>query len=228
MMQNEREAVQGRDGIGKQCRDGRGGQVLGITGGAGAGKSLLLNHLRETYGANVIVCDRVAEELQAPGGPCCGPMIALLGDDVVREDGTFDRAKIAAMVFHDEKMLRDLNAIVHPAVMEEVKRRIALSEGRLTVIESALLLEAGYREICDEVWYVYARDDIRAARLAAGRGYTKERIRAVFAAQKDDAFYREQCDYVIDNTDGPDSMYEQADRGLREHGFMYDRQREQW
>jgi len=202
-------------------------RILGITGGVGAGKSMILAYLQEHYGACVISCDQVAADLQKPEGACYGPMLQLLGEEVLRPDKTFDRAAIAARVFADEELLSRINGIVHPLVYREVREMIRQAGDRLVVIESALLLETGYRDICDEIWYVFALEEIRKQRLKKDRGYSDERIRSVMQSQKDERYFRSGCDYVIDNSLDPDFAYRQIDRGLSEHGFMYDRQREQ-
>ena len=201
--------------------------VLGITGGVGAGKSSVLACLQSDHGAVVIECDRVAARLQSPGGSCYGPMLELFPDVSRGPDGALDRSQIAARVFADPALLSKLNALVHPLVKEEVIRVIGQNPDRLVAVEAALLLEADYGDICDEIWYIFAREDIRADRLAKSRGYTAERIRAVMASQKDDAFYRSRCDYVIDNSRGLSDTQQQISKGLTEHGFMYDRQWQQ-
>ena len=202
-------------------------RVLGITGGVGAGKSMILAYLQEKYDACVISCDQVGAELQRPGGACYRPMLELLGEDVLRPDKTFDRAAVAARVFADEELLRQINGIVHPMVYQEVTERIRQAGDRLVVIESALLLDAGNRDICDEIWYVFASEEIRKQRLKKDRGYSDERIRSVMQSQQDDRYFRSGCDFVIDNNLDPDFACRQIDKGLSEHGFMYDRQREQ-
>lgn len=100
--------------------------VLGITGGVGAGKSTVLEYLAGKYGAVIIECDRVAEELQQPGEACYAPMRELFGDDCLLSDGTFDRKKVAARVFSDPPLRGQLNRIVHPAVKHRVKQLIGI------------------------------------------------------------------------------------------------------
>ena len=210
-------------------------KVLGITGGVGAGKSTVLTYMKEAYGAYLLECDEIGRQLQRRGGACFEPMLDLFGEEILGPDGEFDRAKIASIVFADDAALEQLEQIVHPAVktyVEETISRLGKLEdaGRppFVVVESAILLEEDYDLICDEVWYVYASEEVRAQRLAVSRGYSRERTMQVMASQKPDAYFRERCRLVIDNS-SPEvhDTYEQIDRGLKEHGFLYDSQREQ-
>ena len=202
-------------------------RILGITGGVGSGKSMVLDYLRENRGAHVIFSDRVAAGMQKPGGACYEPMLELFGEEYLLPDGSFDRSAIAKKVFEDPVLLEKLNGIVHPMVRAAVTEETARFPDRLTVVESALLLEAGYRDFCDEVWYVFADEAVRSHRLKRDRQYSDERIKAVMASQKDEAFYRESCDLVIVNNGEPADAFRQIDKGLEEHGFMYDRERKQ-
>lgn len=199
-------------------------RVLGITGGVGAGKSTVLCYLEKRYGARVILCDDAARLLQEPGGICYAPMLRLLGESVLKPDGSFDRRLVAERVFSDEAQLGRLNAIVHPAVKEYVRTQIQIEEdaarGFLVVIEAALLLEEHYELLCDEIWYVYARDEVRRERLKASRGYSDERISRMMERQKPDDFFREHCPFVIDNSsDQLENTWAQIDAGMKERGF---------
>ena len=210
-------------------------KVLGITGGVGAGKSTVLAYMKEKYGAYLLECDTIGRCLQQKGEACFKPIVELFGEECLGEDGELDRAKIASIVFADAQMLGKLEQIVHPEVKNSVNETIRMLRGleeeyqpAFAVVESAILLEEEYDLICDEIWYVYASEEVRAERLAKSRGYSRERSRQVMDAQKPDSFFRERCDFVIDNSGSEvHDTYEQIDRGLKEHGFLHDRQREQ-
>ncbi len=202
-------------------------KILGITGGVGAGKSTILAYLQERYKAELILCDDVARSLQARGGACYAPLTALLqkaGVDAVDADGELNRRKMAAAFFADKALLAKVNALIHPAVKAEVKRQVAEAEkaGKaLVVIEAALLIEEHYEEICDELWYIDTDKEVRIARLAASRGYTRAKSEQIMAAQKEDAYYRAHTDLTIDNSSTDvQNTYKQIDEGLRTHGFM--------
>lgn len=190
--------------------------VIGITGGVGAGKSQVLSLLKENFGAEVIAADEVGRELMEPDGVCFSAVVELFGPEIVREDGTLDRQKIAGIIFQDNAMLEKQNAIIHPAVKEEIIRRCRLSEAKWIAVEAALLLEAHYEDVCDEFWYIFADEETRRRRLKESRGYTDERIRAVMNSQLTDEQFRRGCDRVIDNSGSLAETKAQIERALRE------------
>ncbi len=205
-------------------------KILGITGGVGAGKSTVLEYLQEAYDACLIRCDDVAKELQEPGSSCFAHLAALLAPYGCIRDGRLDRKACAELLFSNKALLEKVNAIVHPAVRAEVEHRIAQQRGiaPLIVIEAALLIQSGYAEICDEIWCICADKEVRAKRLAASRGYSPERIRAMFASQPEDVFFREHSQLTIDNScEDVQNIFEQIDRGLIEHGLLQHCQRKQ-
>lgn len=194
-------------------------KIIGITGGVGSGKSRVLSYMEEKFHATVCQADHVAWELQKPESPCYAQIVAKFGKTVLREDGAINRATLGKIVFESKERLDELNSIMHPAVKEEILARIDKEQRRgtnLFVLEAALLLEANYAHICDEVWYIYADEMIRCQRLIKDRGYTDEKISAVMSAQLSDVSFREQCQVVIDNGgDFKDTCY-QIDKALGE------------
>lgn len=200
-------------------------KVLGITGGVGAGKSTVLEYLKERYGARVIQADLVAHRVQEPGQPCYRQIVTAFGTDILRKDGTIDRERLGAVVYRDKERLAKLNAIVHPAVKSYIVARIGEERRKgkvpFVVVEAALLLEDRYDLICDEIWYIYADEATRAGRLSSSRGYSAEKIRGVMANQMREEGYRAKCKFVIDNSGHfVENTLEQIDKGLREHGFL--------
>lgn len=194
---------------------------IGVTGGVGAGKSLVLSYLKEHHGARIIMLDEVGRELMQPDGACFKPVVDLFGPDVVKPDGTLDRPLIAKRMLADDDLRIKLNGIIHPAVLHETMNRIyrAEDEGvRLLVLESAILLETNYGAICDEVWYIYADVKVRAARLRASRGYDDARIQKTMEAQLSDEEFRKRADHVIDNSGDFELTRGQIDRVLAAHG----------
>lgn len=192
------------------------GYVIGITGGVGAGKSQVLTLLKEQFGAEVILADEVGRELMEPHGACFPAVVELFGTEVVREDGTLDRQKIAGIIFRDKAMLEKQNAIIHPAVKAEIIHRCEKSHAKWIAVEAALLLEARYEDICGEVWYIYADEETRRKRLKESRGYSEERINAVMNSQLTDEQFRQGCDHVIDNSGSLTETKAQIERALIE------------
>lgn len=199
--------------------------ILGLTGGIGCGKTAVLTILKEEYDAYIIEADRLAHELMEPGKTVYQGIVDAFGMEVlmdadidisapaegnaVTDNGqstvnrSIDRKKLGDIVFHDKDKLALLNSISHPLVKEEIVRRIEEQKDvgkKLFVIEAALLIQDGYKSICDKMCYVYADLDVRISRLCKCRGFTQERAQAVIDSQESEAFYLEACDYKIDNS----------------------------
>lgn len=186
-------------------------KVVGITGGIGSGKSMVLRYMAEKEGVFVVEADSLAKELMKKGGRVYKAVVAGFGEEILDMDAEIDRKKLAEIVFSDKDCLRLLNDISHPAVKEEILEMISLAEDgyirnerheviRLFLIEAALLIEEGYKDICDHMIYVYADRETRIRRLSQGRGYSVEKSVSVMNNQKDEDFYRENSDLVIDNS----------------------------
>ncbi len=178
-------------------------KVIGITGGVGSGKSSVLGLLRKLCSCRIMMADDIANCLKQPGQPCYQPVVSLLGEGILAEDKTIDNRKMAAVVFPDPALLKQVNAIIHPAVKAYVIQEIGAERDRGEIdflfLEAALLIEAGYRPILDELWYVYADEKTRILRLMESRGYTEEKARGIIEAQLSEEEYRAGCDWVVDN-----------------------------
>ena len=192
-------------------------RIIGVTGGVGAGKTEILNYLSSKYNAKVLVLDEIARELQAPGGAIYEAMLEMGGGDVRAEDGTLDRRLFAEKMFRDPELRQKVNGMVHPAVKEAVKERLRICEETgcaLCVIEAALLIEGNYKEICDELWYIYSSEERRRERLKETRGYTDRLIDRIFKSQLSEDDYRRGCDVVIDNDGEFTATIARIDRAL--------------
>ncbi|MCR5033671.1 MAG: dephospho-CoA kinase [Lachnospiraceae bacterium] len=178
--------------------------IIGITGGVGAGKSTVLNFLEDHFPCLVVYADDLAADLQSKDGACYEALRELLGDDAYTAEGELDRKKVAERMFQNEHLKEEMEAIIHPAVKNEIRRMIGQAKEKGTIplffIEAALLIEDHYEEICDELWYVYADPSVRRQRLKDSRGYSDEKIDRIFASQLADEVFRAHCKVVIDNS----------------------------
>lgn len=195
-------------------------RFIGITGGVGAGKSAILSYLAEKPDTKVMLADEIAHELMEPGTACYQAIQDTFGkEDIYLPEGGFDRGKLAAVIFSDPVKREKMNAVVHPAVKEYVKQRAREERDRgtlkLLVLEAALLIEEHYDEICDELWYIYTREEIRMQRLMESRGYSPEKVHQIFASQLDEESYRRHCSNVIDNNGTVEESFRQIDEALR-------------
>lgn len=181
-------------------------KVIGITGGVGAGKSEVLRYIKELCNCRILIADEAAHILQEPGQPCYQPLIDLLGNGILQADGQIDRKQMAKQIFigSKETLLPQVNTIVHPAVkkyiLSEIEREKQIGAIDYFFIEAALLIEDGYVEICDELWYIYATQTVRAERLKKARGYSEEKIDGIMNSQSDEETFRRHCAVVIDNS----------------------------
>lgn len=193
-------------------------KTIGITGGVGAGKTTVLNILKEISSCEIVPADRVAQELLQPGEKTLDLVAALpWPSSIIKEDGSMDRPLVAEYIYSDESLRVAMDDIVHPAVQQEVLKRIvrAKSEGiDFFFLEAALLIETGYKDILDELWYVYASDEVRIERLKASRGYSEEKCRAIIAKQLSDEEFRENCDVVIDNSFDEETVRERLKKEI--------------
>lgn len=193
-------------------------KIIGITGGVGAGKSEVLKLIRDNYNCMIVLADDIGNQIKEPGEPCYEPLIRLLGRDILDDNGYIDKPKMAAKIFADSSLLEKVNEIIHPAVtariMELANR--ARNEGRCDYffIEAALLIECGYNDYVDEMWYIYARPEVRRERLKVSRGYADSKIDNIMASQLSDEAFREGSDVVIDNSDDLDNTKRQIDAHL--------------
>ena len=168
------------------ARAGRRAVRIGLTGPIGCGKSTVAAWLA-VRGAAVVDADAVARAVTAPGEPAHDAVLARFGDAVRVADGTLDRAALARIVFPDAAALRDLEAIVHPAVRPRILAAIDAADragAPAIVIEAIKLVEGGLAALCDEVWLITCDSAAQRARLA-GRGMAPADAERRIAAQAD-------------------------------------------
>ena len=194
-------------------------KIIGVTGGVGAGKSTVLNYLEKRYGAKLILADLVGHEVMEPGHEAYEQVVQAFGQEIVSADKTIDRKTLGAIVFADEKKRMILNRIIHPAVRQEILRRLEAAELlhlSYAVVEAALFLEENYDAFCDETWYIYTDEKIRRQRLKESRGYSDERIDQIFRSQKTHEEFQKRCLFMIDNNGSEEETFRQIDRRMNE------------
>ena len=180
-------------------------KVIGITGGVGSGKSLILNYIKDHYNCEIIMADDLAKDLCKKGELCYKPLVKLLGKDVLGTDEEIDRSVMAQKIFSDESLRTGVNnGIIHPGVKKFILERIAYLRAKEKIdflfIEAALLIEDGYKDIVDELWYIYTDKAVRRERLKESRGYSDEKIDSIMASQLSEEEFRLNSDFEIDNS----------------------------
>ena len=170
--------------------------ILGITGGTGCGKTTFLNLLKGRGGL-VLDCDAIYHDLLKTDARLLAAIESRFPGTVV--DGTLQRKKLGSLVFSDPQALLDLNAITHGAVKTEVLRRLE-AKPDLAAIDAIALFEGGLASLCDVTVAVTAPREDRIVRLMARDGISREYAAARIDAQHTDSWFRERCDYVLENT----------------------------
>lgn len=189
-------------------------QLVGLTGGIASGKSTIAARLAE-FGAIIIDADQIARDVVEPGTPALLELVRRFGDDILRPDGSLDRAVLGSRVFGDPVALAALNGITHPAVFVESQKRI--SEARdvnpdgVVVYDVPLLAESGHGYPFDLVVVAQASEDIRHDRLVSLRGMNATEARARIAAQATDEQRRPLADVIIDTSGTIESTRHQTD-----------------
>ncbi|MBR4580912.1 MAG: dephospho-CoA kinase [Lachnospiraceae bacterium] len=202
------------------------GKTIGVTGGIGCGKSTVLKYLKDMYDCVILPADDIAKKLEERGGECFAPLVALLTEEVLQQNGDLNKVRFAEMIFQNEELLKEVNAIVHPAVKREIGKRIseerAKDPERIIIIESAIFVEAGYLDILDELWLVTAGEENRVNRLKETRGYSDEKCSMIMAKQFSDSEYSAYADHILDNSGDLSELYRQIDLLMTEPVFGLD------
>lgn len=175
--------------------------IIGLTGGIGSGKSETARIL-ERLGATVVSADRAGHEAYRAGSKAWAAIVEAFGKGVVGPDGEIDRKRLGAIVFADPAQLRRLNEIVWPEIRRilearvDAERRAGKAKG--VIIEAAVLLEAGWDDLVDEVWVVDAPEPVAIERLQV-KGITSDQARAAMRGQYSSEARRARADVVIHN-----------------------------
>jgi dephospho-CoA kinase len=185
--------------------------MLGLTGGIGSGKSTVDALLAER-GAVILDADAMVKDLQQPGQPVFDAMVQRFGPGIVAPDGTLDRAAVADVVFNDKEALKDLNGIVHPAVGEEINRRLTelATTDEVVILDIPLLVE-GNRTGYAGVIVVDADPEVAVQRLVEHRGFTEADARARIANQASREERLARADIVVRNDGTLEDLSAQMD-----------------
>jgi len=176
--------------------------TIGVTGGIGSGKSTVVAILSE-FGATIIDADKAAHSVYEPGGSGYEAVVAAFGSGIVAPDGTIDRKKLGPIVFADPAALKRLTDIVWPRTFDRMRQMVAAIRARGTrapiAIEAAVLIEANWQPLCDEIWLVTAPRERVIERVQLERGMKPEQTEARIRAQLSDDERRKHATVVIAN-----------------------------
>jgi dephospho-CoA kinase len=185
--------------------------TIGLTGGIGSGKSTVKQIIGE-FGAPILDADKVAHTTYAPGAPAYDAVIAAFGADIVAADCTIDRKKLGAIVFGKPEQLKRLTSIVWPATFESIRRNVVdlrASGAKLPiVVEAAILIEANWQPLFDEIWLVRAPREQVVARIEIQRGLKPEETEARIRAQLSDEERAKHATLIIENNGSIEDLRE--------------------
>ena len=190
--------------------------ILGITGGTGCGKTTLLTCIG-SQGGLILDCDAIYHDLLRTDPALLGAIEKRFPGTV--ENGVLQRKKLGKLVFSDEKALNDLNKITHSAVKAEVLRRLA-HKPQLAAIDAIALFEGGLAELCDVTVAVTAPEEDRIRRLMIRDGIDRDYAKRRIAAQKSAEWFRERCDFCLENNGTQADFQETCLAFLRKLGIM--------
>ncbi len=182
--------------------------TIGLTGGIGSGKSVVAELLNQ-LGASIIDADQLGHEAYSPDAEAWRLVVDAFGSDILTGEREIDRRKLGAIVFADPDELARLNAIMHPLMarmVEERKRRLADAGEMVAVVEAAVLFEAGWDSLVDEVWTTDAPPDAVIERLHNRNGLTEQEARKRIDSQMPAEERRRRSDVVVDNSDDLDAL----------------------
>ncbi|MGH2608567.1 MAG: dephospho-CoA kinase [Tepidiformaceae bacterium] len=182
--------------------------VIGLTGGIASGKSTVAQFFRDR-GIPVIDADVLGHRTYEPGTDTHAAVGREFGSDVVAQDGTIDRKALGAKVFGKPDELKRLTDIVWPGIRRLANEELSGLEtagNHLAVLEAAVLFEAGWEDLCDELWVVVVEPDIAVTRLAERNGLDEAAARARIASQLSNTERTARADIVIENNGSLDEL----------------------
>jgi len=191
---------------------------IGLTGGIGSGKSTVAD-LLASEGFLIVDADQVARDIVEPGQPALAELAEAFGQDILKPDGTLDRAGLAAKASVSEEQTALLNAITHPRIAEESARRFNEAEAqgaKVAVYDMPLLVEKGLDRKMDLVVVVDVDVEERVRRLVEKRGLTEDDVRRRIASQVPDDVRLKAADIVVDNNGTLEDLHAEASKLIAE------------
>ncbi len=182
--------------------------VIGLAGGIGSGKSSVSGMLKN-LGAIIIDADKLGHEVYLPGTEGLREVVSEFGEDILSSNGEIDRGILGSKVFGSPEAMAKLNAIVWPRIKNKVTELIEENSQlgtEVLVLDAAVLIEAGWTSVVDEVWVVTAPVDQIISRLESRNGITEEQAMSRINSQMTTEQRVEYADIVIENDDSLDEL----------------------
>ena len=196
---------------------------VGLTGSIAVGKSFVLDVLAE-LGCRVLDADRTAREVVVQGAAGLKAVVEEFGSDVLKADGSLDRAKLGTIVFANEQERARLNSILHPFIIAKQDEQMGGWEKEdpsgVAVVDAALMIESGGYRRFDKVIVVYCGPEVQLQRLMARDGLSREAAEQRIAAQMTQEEKKKRADFLIDTSDGFESARQQTEEVFQKLGAL--------
>lgn len=189
--------------------------VLGITGGIGCGKSTVSGYFRDR-GVMVLDADEISRQVTDVGGVALPEIAELLGPRAITSQGALNRKYVASLVFSEKKKLDKLSSIIHRYVLSTIAEEIAKAaekKVKLVVLDVPIPVRHGFVDVCNQIWVVSTRDDIRLERLVL-RGMDRDDARKRMAMQMTREEYEDLADIVLENDGTIDELIEKVEKAV--------------
>ena len=177
-------------------------KIIGITGSSGSGKSTVTNILEKKLKAKVINADEIVKQMQTQGSKYFEEIVELFGIDVIKEDGSLNRGKLAEIIFQDKAQKEKLDNLTYKYVVEEIRKRVTTAKEEYVIIDAPLLIESKLNEICNVVIAVVSKKKEQVKRICERDNIEENKAKLRIEAQKDNEFYKKNADYVVENNGG--------------------------
>ncbi len=184
--------------------------VIGLTGGIGSGKTAASDYLA-SKGISVVDADLAARVVVEPGQPALEAIRQRFGDGVMQADGTLDRRALRDIVFADSSARKDLEAITHPAIGEEIVRQLRASTSPYTLLVSPLLLESSQHKLANRILLIDVPEAVQLSRTASRDKVAEAQVKAIIAAQMPREEKRRRADDIVMNDADLASLHQQLD-----------------
>lgn len=176
--------------------------TIGLTGQTGAGKGMFCDALKEYDGVYCLDTDKIAREVVGKGQPALDELAEYFGNEILQDDGTLNRRKLASIAFCDEEKHSKLNEITHFYIKQKTLERLNLAkkmQASAAIIDAPLLFESRLDKICDFTVGVIADKQTRLKRIMFRDGIDEKNAKIRIEAQPDDEFFRKSCTYILEN-----------------------------
>lgn len=177
-------------------------KIIGITGSSGSGKTTATKILSEELKAKTIDADEIVKQMQQKGIEYYEKIVEVFGGEILQEDGSLNRKKLAEIIFQDELKKEKLDNLTYKYVVEEIKNQVKNAQEKYVIIDAPLLIEGKLNEICNAVIAVVSSQEDQIKRICKRDNIEEKNAKARINAQKANEFYKINADFIVENNGG--------------------------